>query len=108
MKNKTTKLRDISEHKNIVTEIRNAVNGTKNRLNISDKRTIETDNNLELWMKQRETKERKYKEEEENSHKIYSKKKDLEKEKSSHHIWTDNNYELFKTNESYQAKDARY
>ena len=25
-------------------------------------------------------------EEEENSHKIYSKKKDLEKEKSSHHI----------------------
>lgn len=48
LKNKTTKLRDISEHKNIVTEIRNAVNGIKNRLNISDKRTIEIDNNLEL------------------------------------------------------------
>lgn len=48
---------------------------------------------------------RKYKEG--NSRIIIVRNEYLEREKGSHHMWTDNSCKPSKTNESYLAKDAR-
>ena len=56
-------------------------------------------------MKQRELYGRKYKEG--NSRIIIVRKEYLEREKGSHHMWTDNSCKPSKTSESYLAKDAR-